>query len=85
MQHGLHTGILLIRHHSRKLLFNYCCTGNQLIAYPPEHLNTFFEEHGVVADYIDPNFVYGFFDEGTGTWSGMMEHVRQFGMSQFAK
>ena len=49
--------------------------GNQLIAYPPEHLNTFLEEYGVVADYIDPDFVYGYFDEVTGTWSGMMEHV----------
>ena len=60
----------------------FCCfVGNQLIAYPPEHLNTFLEDYGVVADYIDPNFVYGFFDEETGTWSGMMEHVRDFGIS----
>ena len=48
-----------------------------MIAYPPEHLNTFLEEHGVDADYIDPNFVYGCLDEVTETWSGMMEHVKR--------
>ena len=72
VQHGLLTGKL---YNKETIYYSSLIAGNQLMAYPPEHVNSFLKEFGVVADYIDPNFVYGFFDEVTGTWSGMMEHV----------
>lgn len=50
--------------------------GESNIPYPPEHINTFIEAYDIVPDYIDPNYIYGRYDEVTGKWSGMLGHVK---------
>ena len=45
------------------------------IALFPEHINSFLEAYNIEPTYIDPNYVYGIFDEIHGNWTGMMGHV----------
>ena len=44
---------------------------------PPEHINTFIARNGLAVDYIDPNYVYGRYNNLFGNWSGMIGHVRK--------
>ena len=45
--------------------------------YIADQVNTFLKAYDIEPTYIDPNFVYGYLDEVTETWSGMMEHVKR--------
>ena len=56
--------------HERKEGYSY-------IAFPAEHVNSFLQSHDIVPTYIDANFAYGYYDESTGNWTGMMGHVRR--------
>ena len=51
--------------------------GSGNIPYPPEHINTFIEAYNIVPDYIDPDYIYGRYNELHGNWSGMLGHVSQ--------
>ena len=50
-------------------------TDNNFMEYPAEHINTFIQSTGLVVDYIDPNYVYGLYNEEFGNWTGMIGHV----------
>ena len=52
-------------------------TGHFFITSPPEHINTFIARNGLAVDYIDPNYVYGRYNNLFGNWSGMIGHVRK--------
>ena len=49
--------------------------GLSMIAFHAEQVNSFLEAHDIEATYIDPNYVYGYFDEVNGIWTGMIGHV----------
>ena len=50
-------------------------TAYSYITYPVEHVNSFLDAYNIEPTYIDPNFVYGYIDEATGLWTGMLGHV----------
>ena len=50
--------------------------GFSTISFPAEHVNTFLEANDIIPTYIDPNYVYGYFDEVNGNWTGMIGHVK---------
>ena len=49
--------------------------GYSMIAQPSEQVNSFLEAYGIVPTYLDPNYVFGYFDEVNGIWTGMIGHV----------
>lgn len=49
--------------------------GYSYISFPAEQVNTFLEAHSIVPTYIDPNYVYGYYDNINKIWTGMMGHV----------
>ena len=49
-----------------------------MIAQPSEQVNSFLEAYGIVPTYLDPNYVFGYFDEVNGIWTGMIGHVSLF-------
>ena len=49
--------------------------GYSSIANLEEQVNSFLEIYDIEATFIDPNWVYGYFDEVTGKWTGMIGHV----------
>ena len=52
--------------------------GDPMIAHVPEQVNSFLEACDIEPTYIDPNYVYGYFDEVNGNWTGMIGHVSNF-------
>ena len=46
----------------------------------PGQVNSFLETYNIVPTYIDPNYVYGYYDEVNGNWTGMIGHVCKSGI-----
>ena len=49
--------------------------GQSLIAFPSEQVNSFLKDYNIEPTYIDPDYVYGYYDEVNRNWTGMMGHV----------
>ena len=51
-------------------------TEDEFITHPHEHVLEFIEMYGVVPDYVESeDFIYGYIDEVTGEWTGMVGNV----------
>ena len=47
-------------------------------SYIADQVNSFLDMNAIDPTYIDPNWVYGYFDEVHGNWTGMIGHVSVF-------
>ena len=58
-----------------RITYHGLISHGNIVEKVPGHINTFIQSTGLVVDYIDPNYVYGLYNEEFGNWTGMIGHV----------